>query len=211
MANELELRGVVDRIMESAGAFTADLLKWAAMALIALVVLYILYKLLKRKRVRPEAESEPGIDVTTLGEGGPPPGGPVLEFHNIPVRLAAVVLAPAGRVRSIPPPAQLADTYEDLLPGLSKVVESHRPALRIWPPQVSSRGFALKVFQHCQLPGDGGKGSTWCAAAGAFKSEGQPVMAGLIMRTPRPTSHGQQIIDDPDGGWIGSLKVKDTA
>ncbi len=208
MQDRIDVEGQVDRLKEAAGVLPENWLQWVIVVLVAIIALYVGYKLLVAgKRGRPQQVPDLAIDVMALGSQGPPASGPVFEFYNTPVRLAAVVLATAGRVRELPPDEELADTYEAILPGLAKVVETHRPLVRRWPPQMSAKGFAHTVFQHCRLPGDGGKGSPWNTAAGVFKIEGQPLMAALILRSSQPTSHGQQVIERPDG-WLGCLRVK---
>ncbi len=205
---EIEVEEQVDRLKEAVGTLPENWLAWVIVALVVLIALYVAYKVLAGGgRRRPKEVSDLAIDVMALGSQGPPPGAPVLEFYNTPVRLAAVVLAPAGRVRELPPDEDLADTFDAILPGLARVVDTHRPLVRRWPPQMSAKGFAHTVFQHCRLPGEGGKGSPWSTAAGLFKIEGQPLMAALIVRTSQPTNHGQHIIEAPEG-WLACLRVK---
>ncbi|MDZ7618223.1 MAG: hypothetical protein U1E05_14550 [Patescibacteria group bacterium] len=208
MQSGIDVEGQVDKLKEAAGSLSADVLQWAIVALVALVVLLVAYKVLAgMKRARPKQAAHLDIDLMSLGSLGPPAGAPVLEFYSTPVRLAALVLAPAGRVRELPPDDELRSLLEAILPGLTRVVETHCPLVCRWPPQMSAKGFAHTVFQHCRLPGDGGKGTPWNAAAGLFKIEGQPMMAALILRSSQSTSHGQQILDAPDG-WLACLRVK---
>jgi len=147
------------------------------------------------------------IDVAALGTGGPPPDGPVLEHYNVPVRLAAIVVAPAGRARALPPPEQLDAVFEAIVPGLSRVVAAHGPLVRRWPEQLSSTGFAHSFFRHAKLPGDGGKGTPWCSAAGTAKMHGQPVMAGLVMRSDEPNSLGQLVVEH-ETKWLDVLRIR---
>ncbi len=209
MQDGIDIEKQVDRLKDAAGGLPENWLAWVIVVLVVLIALYIALKVLTGKRKRPLQVPDLAIDVMALGSQGPPAGAPVLEFYNTPVRLAAVVLAPAGRVRELPSDEDLADTYDAILPGLAKVVETHRPLVRRWPPQMSAKGFAHTVFQHCRLPGEGGKGSPWSTVAGLFKIEGQPLMAGLILRSSQPTSHGQTTVEDPDG-WPACLRVKGT-
>ncbi len=208
MEQEIDVGRHLDQLGEAAGALPADLLWWAVVALVVFVGLLIAYKLFTGDKKKPVKQApDLTIDIMALGSEGPPSGAPVLEFYNIPVRLAAVVLAPAGRVRALPPDENLEETYEALLPGLAEVVAAHRPLIFCWPPQMSVRGFAHAMFQHCRLPGDGGKGSPWCTAAGVFKIKGQPLMAGLVLLSSQPTSYGQHTMETPEV-WLGCLRVK---
>lgn len=180
----------------------------AVLGAIVLVLAAILWKVITGRSEKPtEPSAGMRIDVMALGTHGPPPGGPVLEFFGTPVRLAAIVIAPAGRVRDLPPPEDMADILDAIVPGLARVVSAHRPLAKRWPPQFSSKGFAHMFFQYVRLPGDGGKGTPWCSAAGIFKIEGQPIMAGMVFRTESTSSHGLEIIDAEEK-WLGTLRVR---
>jgi len=199
---------VVDRLKDAVGTVPGDLLRYAIVLVVAVVVLYIVWRLLRRRRARlPVAEPVLAIDVASLGTWGPPPDAPVLEHYNVPVRLAAIVVAPAGRARKLPPPEQLDAVFEAIVPGLARVVATHATLVRCWPEQLSSTGFAHSLFRHAKLPGDGGKGTPWCSAAGITKMQGQPVMAGLVMRSEEPNSLGQLIVEY-ETKWLDVLRVK---
>lgn len=198
--------GPIQKILDAINPANGNLGMVAVVAAIVIVLLFIVWKMLSgRKREQPMPAVDLKIDVMQLGTHGPPAGGPILEFYNVPVRLAAIIVAPAGRVR--PLPDQLDDVFDAVLPGLDQIVAAHQPLIRRWPPQLSPTGFAHMFFQHVRLPGDGGKGSPWSAAAGLLKIEGQPVMAGLILRTESTSSHGQVIIDKEEK-WLSILRVK---
>ncbi len=184
---------------------------WLAAAggvLVGLLVVLLVWRVLAGRRagpVRPVVDLT--IDVSALGQSGPPPGPPALEYRNLPVRLAAVVLAPAGRVQEVPADAALSAVYEALVPGLAGVVALHRPLVCRWPAQLSTRGFAHLFFQHVRLPGEGGRGTAWCSAAGVMKLHDQPLMVGLVMRTQSATSLGQAIVVSAEQ-WLDLLRVR---
>ena len=193
---------ILDMIRSAAGNW----LPVAIAAAIAIVFLFVVWKILAgRKRKAPPPAVDLKIDVMALGTDAPPAGGPVLEFYNVPVRLAAIVVAPAGRVR--PLPGELDDVFDAILPGLAQVVATHKPVVCRWPPQLSAKGFAHMFFQHVRLPGEGGKGTPWSSAAGLVKIEGQPLMAGMVLRTESTSSHGQEIIDAEEK-WLSILRAK---
>jgi hypothetical protein len=174
----------------------------------ALVVLWIAWRLLqRRKQTPPRLAPDLRIDVPSLGENGPPPGRPVLELYNLPVRLAAVVLAPVGLERELPPDDQLGPYFDSIVPGLDQVVRRHKPLVRRWPNQVSTRGFANLFFGNVRLPGTFGKGTPWSSVAGMFRVEDQPVMAGLILCALRPNSLSQTTVAS-EHQWLGCLRVR---
>jgi hypothetical protein len=174
----------------------------------AVVVLWTVWRLLRRRKpgVRP-LPADLKVEIEALGDQGPPPGPPVVELYNLPMRLAAVVLAPAGLGRELPPDDQLLPLLESIIPGLDKVAELHRPLVRRWPNQLSANGFAHLFFNNARLPGTGGKGTYWSSVAGVFKVRGQPMMAGLVLRAEKPNSLGQTIID-AEHQWLGCLRVR---
>lgn len=174
----------------------------------ALAGAVFLWRIFRRRKARGLAiQADLTIALDRLSQLGPPPGGPALEFYFIPVRLAAVILAPVGRVRGLPPPSQLHEVFDALLPNLDSVVQAQQPLVRRWPAQVSVRGFANLLFTHVRLPGDGGKGTPWSAVAGIVKLQGQPLMAGLILRAESSNSLGRVVIDREEK-WLGCLRVK---
>lgn len=196
----------LDEILQPLGG---DLWRYVVIAAIAVIVLGILWSLFRRGKRRVAVQFPPDlkVDVSSLGEIGPPEQMPGLEFYNIPMRLAAVVLAPVGRMRELPPDEELIPMLDSVVPGLDKVAALHQPQLRRWPIQVSASGFAHLFFHNARLPGAGGKGTSWSSVAGVFKVKGQPVMVGLVLRAGHPNSLGQTIVDS-EHKWLGCLRVK---
>jgi hypothetical protein len=176
--------------------------------LVLLISLLIVLRFLRRRRKKePPLPPELHVELDRLVNEGPPAEPPVLEFYNLPVRLAGVVLAPVGRTRELPPPAELSAVFESVLPGLGGVVERHRPLVRCWPSQVSTRGFATSLFSNIRLPGDRGKGTPWSAVAGIFMHHGVPIMIGLILRAAAANSLGQFVVST-EHDWLACLRVR---
>ena len=116
------------------------------------------------------------------------------------------MLAPVGLERELPPEEQLGAYFDSIVPGLDKVVRRHKPLVRRWPNQVR-RGIRQPVLGNARLPGTFGKGTPWSSAAGIFRVEDQPVMAGLAPCALRPNSLGQTIVDS-ENQWLGCLRVR---
>jgi hypothetical protein len=202
----------VAKLKEAAGAIPSDWLQTAAMwgivIVCVLVALYIARRILKgRKTPTARLEPELTIDVMALPTAGPPASGPALYYYNVPVRLVAIIVAPAGRVRELPPLDQMSHVFDAIVPGLAQVVAAHRPIYRRWPSQLSARGFAHMFFGHVRLPGQGGKGTPWCSVAGIFKIEGQTHMAALLMRAETTTNLGQHTVEE-EAQWLDIVRVK---
>lgn len=190
----------------SLGASTLVVLVFALLAL--LVAAAVAWRMLKWRRP-PAQLPKPDlrIDVNTLGAAGPPARGAALFFFNVPVRLAAVVVAPAGNVHGLPTAGEMGPVYDSLVPFLSQVIAEHRPLIRRWEPQLSPRGFATAFFANVPLPGEQGKGTPWASAAGVFKVKGRPVMAGLVFRSDADNYLGQTTCET-ETKWLEILRVQ---
>jgi hypothetical protein len=185
----------------------AALLNWLLLAVVLAVVLLAAWKVLRPKRKLFLQVPDLAIDVMALPTESPPADAPKLSYYGVSVRLAALVLAPAGRVRELPPLNHLGDVIDAIFPGLAQVVAAHRTLVRRWPMQVSVKGFAHQFFTHAKLPGQSGRGSPWSSAAGVFKIEGQPLMAGMIFRAAAPT-HLQQSVIEREAKWFDVLRIQ---
>jgi hypothetical protein len=184
-------------------------LRYVVLGVVVLMVLWIVQEWLRRRK-RPAGVPLPTnlkIDVSTLPESGPPMTPPILELYNVPMRLAAIVFAPVGRMSELPPDDELAPLLDAIVPGLDKVMELHRPLVCRWPNQVSARGFAHIFFSNVPLPTASGKGTPWSLVAGIFKSNDQPMMAGLVLCAARPNSFGQTVVDSEEK-WLGCLRIR---
>jgi hypothetical protein len=184
---------------------------WGGMlaALVVLLLVVILFLLLRRRARQPElALPDLRIDVSALPDHGPPTGEPRLELYGTPVRLAVLVLAPAGRNNPLPAGSDLLGALDNLLPDFTTVVAAHRPLIRLWPCQLSTQGFVNSFFNNARLPGDRGKGTPWCAVAGRFEAGGQQLLAGLVCAADRPNSLSQVTVAHA-GQWMDVLRVKE--
>lgn len=177
-------------------------------SLFVLVMAVVVFLLFRRRAVRPEPLApDLRIDLTTLPDHGPKADGPRLEFYGTPVRLAVLVLAPAGRNNAAPTDAELPELVDSLVPGLWAVVQAHSPLVRCWPFQLSTQGFTHSFFNHVQLPGDRGKGTPWSAVAGRFEVGDRQLLAGLVCVADRPNSLSQMTVAHV-GQWLDVVRVR---
>ena len=199
--------------MESLKPIAEELLKWFNLrnvvgVVVALVVVWVLRAVLSKKKKPPHGErsTELEIDYRSLGDEGPPPGPFKLEFMGIPVRLAAVVVAPSGRGSDSPPDDVVPMMLSKIIPGLDHVVKLHKPLIRPWPRQLSESGFAQTFFAKVNLPGDFGEETPWCSVAGKFKHRGVSIMVGLVLCAADANDYGQKRIEKPEQ-WRECLRV----
>ena len=179
-----------------------------AAVVLLLIVVAIARKLLKRSRAaRSRIEPALTVDVDRLNAEPPPKSGPGLTFYNLPVRLVAIVLAPAGRAGKVPDAGGMPALLDAIVPGLADVVAAHDPVRLRWPEQLSGSGFAHSFFVHAKLPGDAGKGTPLSSAAGMAKTHLGSVMVAMVLRADRPNSYGQQILES-EGDWLRAFQTR---
>jgi len=170
--------------METSGWFLPAAVMVGLMVLISAVMLVRRWR--QRRRKPKWVEPDLRIDVARL-ELRPVPEVPMLLFHSEPVRLDIVVLAPAGRTGSLPPPQSWPMLMEAVAPGLMRVVQTHEPQFVRWPSQLSINGFIHQFFRNVVLPGDRGRGTPFCAAVGPARgTDGQLFLIGMIMHADHP-------------------------
>ena len=178
-----------------------------ALAFVLVIVITLATNMKRRRRVTSRVTAGPeSIDVLAMTPKPPPAKGPQLTYFNAPVRLAVLVIAPAGRGAGLPSKDDLPDIVEQLLPGLMNVLAAHQPVYRTWPQQLSSGGFAHSFARLVPLPGDRGKGTPWCSVAGRFQADGRTYLAGMVLCSEKANAHGHQEIDKP-GGWLDMLRI----
>lgn len=185
-------------------------------AVVLIIALLLLRRLRRRRRRRREEyDADLLLDVAALLKDAPAgeplariiAGPPTLEFFNLPVRLFAVIAAPVGRVREAPAEAELCEMLDCVVPGLDQIAAAQRPAVRVWPRQVSVRGFAHAVFTNVKLPEPYDTKNPWSIVAGLFKVDDQPMMAGLVLQAERPNRHGRYIMQREED-WLGILRIR---
>lgn len=162
---------------------------------------------LRRRRPLPTAPRPLEMDLAELGSGGPPPGVPALELYHVRLRVAALVLAPAGRGHDLPPTERLPSLLDAFMPGLARVVHAHHSRIKLWPPQLSTQGFANALFAHLRLLGTPGKDSPWCAVAGRFEAEGRALLVGMLLCAAAPHNLGQFTFER-QAQWLDAVRVK---
>jgi hypothetical protein len=176
----------------------------AVLALIA--VIGAVFWVRKRRQRPPPLPEIVMVDLASVGDIPPPEEGPELRCYGLEVRLAVLVLAPAGRLREVPGGVERSAMIDQIVPGLAKLVSAHNTMVLIWPPQLSPRGFAHAFFSAVKLPGDRGKGTPWCSVAGKFEADGEQYMAGMALCAAKPNSLAQFVVELP-GEWLELLRV----
>jgi hypothetical protein len=186
-------------------------LAWVAAGVLVLLFALAIWILLRRKPTTGASRQlTPALDVASLTAAGPPAQGPRLEVYGTAVRLAAVVLAPAGREGRLPQPEAFPQLIDQIVPGMAEVAAAHQPRIDCWSSQLSSQGFVHAFFNNAVLPGDRGRDTPWCSIAGRFRAGGQNYLAGLVLRAAADNALGQFEIQH-EGQWNDVLRVRAAA
>lgn len=163
-----------------------------------------------RRAQRAKASAEPDLTINAdeLSDAAPPTGAGALAFYNMPVRLSAVILAPAGRASDLPVTDELAwYVCEGALPHFSHVVRSHEPQVYRWPTQLSVSGFGHAVMRNLGLPGlESRERSRWSVVAGVVGAGDQSVAVALVLCAETPNTHGWEPVEN-EGDWRRVLTI----
>ena len=166
-----------------------------AAALLVLLVLVLLFRGGKKKA---DPEAALAEDLSTYP---PAPRGPrhyELRVMNQPVRLRLVVVAPVGKK----PVGKVDSVLEQVFRGLGEVSIDDKPRIRVWPPQLSTKGFAPIFFRLTRRPEPEGKPSRWALLAGPARAGATPVLLALACQTDAPTSLGLITLDETQWGEV---------
>ncbi len=181
-----------------------------ALSVVALLVVVAVSTFLRQRRPLQDQQGEPdlSLDVRQLPQTGPPANVPTtLQIYGTSVRLAAVIVAPAGRQATVPAVTMVPAILDIAVPGLSELIPHHHPVLRLWPSQLSTQGFTHKFFNQVPLPGDKGRGTVWCSVAGKVQAGEQAMLIGLVACSAA-ANNLTQIVIQHEGQWLDVVRVR---
>ena len=168
-----------------------------AVGVAAFVVLLLLFAVMKRgKKGDPEAGL--GEDLSTL------PAAPKGQRHyqlyvmNQPARLRLVVIAPVGK-KTV---GKVDSALEQIFRGLGEVSFDDKPRIRIWPPQLSTTGFAPTFFRLTRSPDAEGKPSRFVMLAGPARAGAMPVLLGLVVEVEDRSKLGKLTMTETQWGEV---------
>ena len=172
---------------------------------LVVVVLLVLLATSFKKTKKAGPTGPPPLDLRSFGQQGPPAAGPQLAAMNVPVRLAALVVAPAGREGQLPADQALAMMMDQSIPGIAKVIQQHQPQIYRWPGQLSAEGFNRIFFTSTGLSNQG-KGTPWCCAAGPIIYKDHRMFVGMLMRSQAENNIAQYSFDK-DTKWLDVIRA----
>lgn len=165
------------------------------------LVLFILV-VFSRGKKKVDPESGLGEDLATIPAPGKGPRHYQLMVMNHPVRLRLVVIAPVGK-KTI---GKVDSALEQVFRGLGEVAIDDKPRVRIWPPQLSTQGFAPTFFRLTKRPEPDGKASRWILLAGPARAGAMPVLLGLAVQADEALQAG--LLTMTETKWSEVLRVE---
>jgi len=202
------LRPVIDLLPESLQEYWLVVLGAAALVVLLPLAWYkrrLLRALLRLPR-RPVRE-EPQLD-EDLANFVPPPGLPGprrLFIVGVPARLRLVVVAPPGKGTTIAETA-IGEVLDQVRWGLEAIARQDQAAFRVWPGQLSARGFPAIFHRRLHKAEPEGQPSHWVLLAGPTPPRPQSVLLGLAVWTDAATTIGQLTMDAAQ--WMKTLNIE---
>jgi hypothetical protein len=178
-------------------------------ALLALLIVLLLLRGLWRaifRRGKPAEvwDRELDIDLDACPLPTRPPGDKRVTVYHQPVRMRLVVLAPVGRDGVVDATA-VEKVLDTVVPGLGGAAQVDRPAVRVWPGQVSQHGFTAAFHRHTRKAAGRGEPSRWVLVAGRAQAGRQPVMVGLGLWADEPNAIDRVNLEPHQ--WLDVLRL----
>jgi hypothetical protein len=143
-----------------------------------------------------------------LAQLAPPPelpGSRRLFIEGVPARLRLAVVASPGKAVDVTE-ASVGDVLDQVRWGLGTVARQDQAVIRVWPLQLSAKGFPAVFHRNMRKAEQEGQPSNWVLLAGPTPPRPQSVLLGLALWTDEATSIGRLILDPSQ--WIHHLHVE---
>jgi hypothetical protein len=181
----------------------------AGAGLVALLIVFFLlralWRALFRRSKRQEVwDRELDIDLDSCPLPVRPPGDRRVTVYHQPARLRLVVVAPVGRDGQVDA-AAVEKVLDSVVPGLGTAAQIDRPAVRVWPGQVSQHGFTAAFHRHTRKAAGRGELSRWVLVAGRAQAGRQPVMVGLGLWADEPNTIDRVNLESHQ--WLDVLRL----
>lgn len=166
----------------------------------------------RKKKPRKKVSVNLTEDLKSLETSYTEPGDERITVKGMPCRLRLVIMSSAGKGGE-ELSEEMADWLLDFIkPGLSALVASDYPRVRLWAPTYSTDAFASLVAQNVRIPEPKGTRSPWVVLAGLANVSGQKLNVCLGFYTDEPTTmrlvkvSGERWLD-----YLGVQKARDVA
>lgn len=176
-----------------------------AVGIVALVLRRILY----RREAMPDLQKG---QREILKEYPPPPGVELerqLTINNTPVRVRFVVVVPTGKAQDPITPDQVPSLLDGVLRGLSGILRTDKPRIKVWPTQLSVAGFAPTFHRLVDAGFEKGQDSRWVLVAGPAKTGQRPILLGLALWAEDANDMREIVVTDATN-WNEMLEIVKT-
>jgi len=179
---------------------------YAAIGAGLLVALAVLYRIATGRK-KPPPDLEKGLREDLAGYPPPPAAtGPRrLSVSGVPVRLRLVVVAPPGKQHDAVTADDVPDLLDDVVRGLGGFVRTDKPRVNVWPPQLSTAGFAPTFHRLVESPDRDGQASRWVKLAGPARTGKRSILLGLALLADEPCKLGDIHVETTE--WKELLEV----
>jgi len=184
-----QLQPYITWLPEPARDFLAKGGIWLVAGLAALVILIWLrgmskrlWKALRKKNTgRKKPVELQAVNLGDIPRSGASQGSRMLTVRQIPARLRAVVLAPAGSDAGELHRGMTEAILDHALPGLGDIADHDNPQVTMWPRQYSLDGFQQAFFSHVTRSEGDHKRSRFVLLAGPITMGRFAIHAGLAL------------------------------
>jgi hypothetical protein len=172
-----------------------------------LLAVILLVSFLLMRRGKPALENPEDKLVERLGEYPPPPpvGRRTLTVQSEPVRLRLVVVAPLGRA-GLPDDGQPEALLNKVVRGLGEVIRQDKPRVRVWPAQLSHRGFTTTFFRVAKVPQPPSKPTRWQLVGGTARIGTQQFLVGLAVLADEAVERSPIMLEAVQ--WAQAVRVE---
>lgn len=197
----------VDFLPENMRAYALYILGGAACfgALFVLIIVAGVFRLLfGGKKRNPDLRADLIEELAKYPDLKSTSGDRQLRAEGTPVRLRLVILAPAGNTEV--DVDELPRLLEEIVSGLGDIYKHDKPRVKIWPKQVSYKGFASFFHSHTPTGAGEGEQTRWVMVAGRVKVGKKQYMLGLAVQSIKPNTIGRRTVDSHE--WSNVLRVR---
>jgi hypothetical protein len=168
--------------------------------LIVLLVGFLLFRRLlakKSPRIDPELPLRENLADYPVAPANP--GGKRLTVAGQSARLRLVVVAALGQQAGVNED-EVERYLDQVVPGLGAKAKQDRPRVRVWPPQLSHRGFAPNFHRLVSRPEPDGELSRWVLLAGPTRVGKFQVLLGLALHADEANAVGRLTLEPQQWG-----------
>jgi len=155
-----------------------------------------LRRLLYKQEVMPDLQKN---QRENLNEYPPPPGVTLdrqLTINNMPVRVRLVVVVPTGKAQEPITVDQIPSLLDGVMRGLSGILKTDKPRIKVWPTQLSIQGFAPAFHRLVTAGEEKGNPSRWIRVAGPARTGQRPILIGLALWAEDACDMGEVTVTD---------------